>query len=228
MSKWSYIQKIRVREMNKEKQIQLTKEFVHKQLKNDSSGHDWWHIFRVTEMAKRIAEHEQADLFICEMSALLHDIADEKLNDSEAEGLEKVGAWLYAIDLDEKSVGAILDIISTMSYKGGGQPAMETLEGQIVQDADRLDAIGAIGIARTFAYAGAKGDIIYDPSIAPREQMTKEEYRNGKSTAINHFYEKLLKLKQLMNTDYAKAIAEERHSFMESYLQMFIKEWQGK
>lgn len=219
---------MKVRVMNKEKQIRLTKEFVHKQLENDSSGHDWWHIFRVAEMAKRIAEHEQADLFVCEMSALLHDIADEKLNASEAEGLEKVTEWLDTIHLDEKSMEAIIDIISTMSYKGGGQPAMKTLEGLIVQDADRLDAIGAIGIARTFAYAGANGDIIYNPSIAPREQMTKEEYRNGKSTAINHFYEKLLKLKQLMNTDYAKVIAEERHSFMESYLQMFLKEWEGK
>ncbi len=214
--------------MNKEKQLMLTKEFVHKQLENDASGHDWWHIVRVAEMAKRIAKHEQANLFVCEMSALLHDIADEKLNASEEEGLKKVKEWLYSIDIDERTIEAIMDIISKMSYKGGGQPALQTLEGKIVQDADRLDAIGAIGIARTFAYAGAKGDIIYNPDIAPREQMTKEEYRNGKSTAINHFYEKLLKLKQLMNTDYAKVIAKERHLFMESYLQMFFKEWEGK
>ena len=214
--------------MNKEKQLVLTKEFVHKELKNDASGHDWWHIVRVAEMAKRIAEREQADVFICEMSALLHDIADEKLNASEEEGLKKVQEWLLSIHLDKNSIEDIMDIISKMSYKGGGQPALRTLEGKIVQDADRLDAIGAIGIARTFAYAGAKGDIIYDPSIAPREQMTKEDYRKGKSTAINHFFEKLLKLKQMMNTDYAKAIAEERHSFMESYLQMFFKEWKGE
>ena len=214
--------------MSKEKQLILTKEFVHKELENDASGHDWWHIVRVAEMAKKIAKHEQADSFICEMSALLHDIADEKLNATEEEGLKKVKEWLYSINLDKKSIEAIMDIISKMSYKGGGQPALQTLEGKIVQDADRLDAIGAIGIARTFAFAGANGDIIYNPAIAPREQMTKEEYRNGKSTAINHFYEKLLKLKQLMNTDYAKIIAEERHLFMESYLQMFFKEWEGK
>ena len=214
--------------MNKEEQINLTKEFVHTQLENEVSGHDWWHIVRVAEMAKRIAEHEKANLFICEMAALLHDIADEKLNDSEVEGLKKVTNWLESIELDEEEANDINDIISTMSFKGGDQPRLQTLEGRIVQDADRLDAIGAIGIARTFAYAGAKGDIIYNPAISPRVKMTKEEYRNGQSTAINHFYEKLLKLKQLMNTDYAKAIAEERHAFMEEYLKMFFKEWEGK
>lgn len=214
--------------MKKEKQIAFTKEFVQKQLENDASGHDWWHIVRVAKTAKTIAEQEQADLFICEMSALLHDIADEKLNPSEEEGLKKVKDWLHTIEVDDKAASEIIRIISTMSYKGGGQPAMQTLEGKIVQDADRLDAIGAIGIARTFAYAGSKGDMMYDPSIVPREQMTKEEYRNGKSTAVNHFYEKLLNLKELMNTDYAKLMAEERHRFMEVYLQRFFKEWEGK
>lgn len=214
--------------MKKEKQIAFTKEFVQKQLENDASGHDWWHIVRVAKTAKTIAEQEQADLFICEMSALLHDIADEKLNPSEEEGLKKVKDWLHTIEVDDKAVSEIIRIISTMSYKGGGQPAMQTLEGKIVQDADRLDAIGAIGIARTFAYAGSKGDMMYDPAIVPREQMTKEEYRNGKSTAVNHFYEKLLNLKELMNTDYAKLMAEERHRFMEVYLQRFFKEWEGK
>ncbi|MGN1386168.1 MAG: HD domain-containing protein [Bacillus sp. (in: firmicutes)] len=214
--------------MKKDKQIAFTKEFVQKQLENDASGHDWWHIVRVAKTAKTIAEQEQADLFICEMSALLHDIADEKLNPSEEEGFKKVKDWLNTIEVDDKSVSEIIRIISTMSYKGGGQPAMQTLEGKIVQDADRLDAIGAIGIARTFAYAGSKGDMMYDPAIVPREQMTKEEYRTGKSTAVNHFYEKLLKLKELMNTDYAKLMAEDRHRFMEVYLQMFFKEWEGK
>ena len=214
--------------MKKEEQIELTKDFVKKHLENDASGHDWWHIVRVAELAKTIAMKEQADLFICEMSALLHDIADEKLNATEAEGLKKVRDWLYAIAMDESSISKIISIISGMSYKGGGQPAMQTLEGKVVQDADRLDAIGAIGIARTFAYAGSKGDLIYDPAMAPREKMTKEEYRSGKSTAINHFYEKLLKLKELMNTDYAKLLAKERHQFMEIYLQQFFKEWQGK
>ena len=217
-----------VKTLKKEEQIELTKDFVKKHLENDASGHDWWHIVRVAEIAKTIAVKEKADLFICEMSALLHDIADEKINATEAEGLKKVRDWLHAIHVDEPGVSAIISIISTISYKGGGQPAMQTLEGQIVQDADRLDAIGAIGIARTFAYAGSKGDLMYHPSISPRDHMTKEEYRNGQSTAVNHFYEKLLKLKELMNTDYAKKMAEERHAFMELYLQTFFKEWEVK
>jgi uncharacterized protein len=210
-----------------ERLLTLTKEYVRQELQNDASGHDWWHIARVTDMAKKIAIEEKADLFICEMSALLHDIADEKLISSEAEGLKKVRTWLISIEVDPLSADKIIEIISTLSFKGGGQPEMKTLEGKIVQDADRLDAIGAIGIARTFAYAGAKGELIYDPAIKPRESFTKEEYRNGKSTAINHFYEKLLKLKNGMNTNFAKKIAEERHHYMEEYLRVFFDEWKS-
>ncbi|RTR35881.1 HD domain-containing protein [Robertmurraya yapensis] len=176
-------------------------------------------------MARRIATEEKADLFICEMAALLHDIADEKLNASEVEGLKKVTNWLESIGVEQSVIEKIIAIISTISFKGGGQPALTSLEAKVVQDADRLDALGAIGIARTFAYAGSKGDLIHDPAIKPRESMTKEEYRNGKSTAINHFYEKLLKLKDRINTDYAKKIAEERHQFMEEYLRVFFSEW---
>lgn len=208
-----------------EEWVALTKEYVHNELRNDPSGHDWWHIARVTENAKKIAIEENADLFICEMAALLHDIADEKLNASEEEGLNKVANWLESIGVNKPTIEKIISIISSISFKGGGQSALTSLEAKVVQDADRLDALGAIGIARVFAYAGSKGDLIYDPAIKPRDSMTKEEYRNGKSTAINHFYEKLLKLKDRINTDYAKKIAEERHQFMEEYLRVFFAEW---
>ncbi len=211
--------------MKKEKILALTKEYVYNELANDRTGHDWWHIARVTKMAKNMAIEEKADTFICEMSALLHDLADEKLNVSEEAGLMKVSNWLVSVELDEKTKLEIIEIISTISFKGGGQPKMKSLEGKIVQDADRLDAIGAIGIARTFAYAGAKGDLIYDPAILPRDSMTKKEYRTGKSTAINHFYEKLLKLKNSMNTPIAKKMAEERHQRLENYLDAFFEEW---
>lgn len=212
--------------MNKKVVVNLTKEYVYNELHSDPSGHDWWHISRVSKLAMKIAKEEKADGFICEMAALLHDVADEKLNNSEEEGLRKVAHWLNSIDIDQESTEKILDIISTLSFKGGGQPEMKTLEGKIVQDADRLDAIGAIGIARTFAYAGSKGELIYDPSIEPRSSITKEEYRNGRSTAINHFYEKLLKLKDRINTPFAKRIAEERHHRMEQYLEAFFQEWE--
>lgn len=211
--------------INQEEVLTRTKEFVYNELHREPSGHDWWHIVRVSKMAKRIAVVEKANLFICEMAALLHDIADEKLNESEEEGIKKVTNWLTEIAVDEDTTNSIIEIVSTLSFKGGGRPEMATLEGKIVQDADRLDAIGAIGIARTFAYAGAKGDLIYEPTIKPREKMTKEEYRNGQSTAINHFYEKLLKLKNMMNTPFAIKIAEERHQRMEQFLDEFFQEW---
>ncbi|CAM4004566.1 HD domain-containing protein [Lederbergia lenta] len=214
--------------MNKAEIIFQTEQFVQQELKEEPSGHDWWHIYRVTKMAKKIAKQENANMFICEMAALLHDIADEKLNVIEATGIAKVRNWLLELKVDEVSKTKIIEIISTMSFKGGGQPPMKTLEGQIVQDADRLDAMGAIGIARTFVYSGSKGQIIYDPTIKSREYMTKEEYRDGMTTAINHFYEKLLKLKGIMNTNYAKKLAERKHLFMEDYLETFLSEWDGE
>ncbi|WP_042352140.1 HD domain-containing protein [Bacillus massiliigorillae] len=213
--------------MNQSEMIRLTEEFVFELLSDEASGHDWWHIHRVTSLAKTIAEKEGADLFICEMAALLHDVADEKLNSSEESGISKVRQWLRSLQVDGESSKHIIEIITTMSFKGGGQPPVKTLEGKVVQDADRLDAIGAVGIARVFAFSGAKGQLIYDPTIPVREQLTKEEYRKQKTTAINHFYEKLLKLKGLMNTSYGKQMAEQRHAFMEEYLKTFLGEWQG-
>ena len=153
---------------------------------------------RVTNNAVEIATQEQADVFICELAALLHDIADGKLNENEEVGLQKVEQWLQNHQASDAEIAHVLDIISTMSFKGGHQQKnVSTLEGQIVQDADRLDAIGAIGIARAMAYSGHIGRPIHDPDLQPRENMTLEEYRAGKSSAIMHFYEKLLKLKDL-------------------------------
>ncbi|MEK3886388.1 HD domain-containing protein [Bacillus sp. FSL K6-3431] len=214
--------------MNKAEIILQTEAFVYEELKEEASGHDWWHIYRVTKITKTIAQQENADMFICEMAALLHDIADEKLNINETEGVEKVKEWLLHLKVDESSISKIMNIISTMSFKGGGQPSMKTLEGKIVQDADRLDAIGAIGITRAFTYSGAIKQLIYDPHIKVRDHMTKEAYREETTTAINHFYEKLLKLKEHMITDYGKKMAERKHKYMKGYLEMFFNEWDGE
>jgi uncharacterized protein len=215
-------------EQQREQQILATREFVKGELQSESSGHDWWHIYRVTELAKRIAKEEGADEFICELAALLHDLADEKISGNEEEGIKKVRDWLNTQEIEETMSTQIIHIISTMSFKGGNRPPMSTMEGQVVQDADRLDAIGAIGIARTFAYSGAKGQLIFDPELPPRTEMTYEDYRKGKSTAINHFYEKLLKLKDTMNTEFGRKLAMDRHRMMEEYLEMFYLEWEGK
>lgn len=214
--------------MNQNEILQAAAEFARSELEKDSSGHDWWHIYRVAQTAITIAKQEGADEFICQLAALLHDIADEKLNTSEEAGMQKVRGWLEARQVDPASSEHVLEIISTMSFKGGNRPPMRTLEGKVVQDADRLDAIGAMGIARVFAYSGAHGRLIYNPTIAPRTEMTAEEYRSGNDTAINHFYEKLLKLKDLMNTHYGKKMARERHRVMEEYLDNFYLEWEGK
>ncbi len=202
-------------------------QFVKEQLQNDSSGHDWWHIDRVRKMAVKIAKKEGANEFVCELASLLHDVADEKLNSSKEAGFNKVYGWLETNLVDVHTINEVLNIISTMSYNGGHNPPMNTLEGQIVQDADRLDAMGAIGIARTFAYAGWKGQFMYDPDNKPRDDLSEENYRDTKGTAINHFYEKLFKLKGLMNTEWGKKIASYRHQYMECYLLQFYKEWES-
>jgi uncharacterized protein len=207
--------------------IRNAEQFVRNKLAHDFSGHDWWHIDRVRNNAVSIAHKEHADVFLCELTALLHDLTDEKLVSDVREAEQQLNTWLVDQGLPHLYVDKVLEIISTMSFKGGSGPAMATLEGQIVQDADRLDAIGAVGISRVFAYSGAKGRPIHDPTVKPREAMTKDEYRSGNDTAINHFYEKLLKLKSLMNTEFGKQMAEQRHAFMEQYLQQFYSEWDG-
>lgn len=201
--------------------IEKAESFVQQQLEHDHSGHDWFHIDRVRKLALEIAAREGADLFICELAALLHDVADEKLNDSKQAGLDKVEQWLCLHVSDPHVVTHVMAIIATMSYNGGKNPPMETLEGQVVQDADRLDALGAIGIARTFMYAGSKGSIMHHPD----KDFSQYEYRATGKSAIYHFYEKLLKLKDLMNTAYAKEMAVIRHQWMEMYLEQFYKEW---
>jgi uncharacterized protein len=214
--------------MNKRKIIERTEQYVRSLLENDASGHDWWHIDRVRRTSCLLARKEHADEFIVEMAALLHDVGDEKMAGSEEKGLMIVSEWLDQMQLTNREKEQIMEIISSVSFKGGHGKKPTTIEGMIVQDADRLDAIGAIGIARTFMFAGNRGHLMYDPSLPYREKMTKEEYRKGRSTAINHFYEKLLKLKDLMNTVSAKQMAMERHEFMERFLQQFYKEWDGQ
>lgn len=208
--------------------IQDTVQFVQSVLGGDTSGHDWWHIYRVVQMTERITAAEGANRFVTVMAALLHDVADEKLNDSKEAGMRKVIDWLDTQPIDEQDTQHILEIIATMSYNGGNNPPVRTLEGQIVQDADRLDAIGAISIARVFVYSGHTGRPIHDPDIPVRTSMTPEQYRNEKSTAINHFHEKLLKLKDMINTPAARIIAEERHRYMQEYVDRFYQEWNGE
>ncbi|WP_410768932.1 HD domain-containing protein [Fontibacillus sp. BL9] len=210
--------------MNNHYIIEAAETFVKKELEFEPSGHDWWHIERVRNLAVAIAKREQADPLVCELSALLHDIADEKLNDSKESGLEKVSSWLMDHGADQELKDHVMLIISTMSYNGGKNPPMDTIEGKVVQDADRLDAMGAIGIARTFIYSGATGR----PMHQPGKDFSGVDYRSSEKSAIYHFYEKLLKLKTLLNTEYARVLAEERHDFMESYLNQFYKEWDLK
>jgi uncharacterized protein len=208
--------------------IQQAREYVRSRLYGEGTGHDWWHIHRVTEIAQRIATQVQADAFVCILAALFHDLADEKVVGSTEAGMREIHDWLDAHDVQASVRDHILEIIATMSFKGGHGEPMKTLEGKVVQDADRLDAIGAIGIARTFAYAGSKGHILYDPDIPPRTSMTEEQYRKDTNTAINHFYEKLLKLQGLMNTDYGKQLAASRHGYMENFLEQFYGEWKAE
>ena len=214
-------------DVDKEQILTNTRQFVKETLTAEASGHDWWHIVRVAKTALTIAREEKANLFICEMAALLHDMADSKLFD-EAKALAEVENFLTEQGLSQAQNTEITSIMTGISYKGGHNTAQLSLEGQIVQDADRLDAIGAIGIARTFAYSGNHGRLIHDPSKKPRENLTFEDYRKGEDTAIMHFYEKLLKLKDLMNTTEGKRLAQGRHEFMESYLQQFYAEWEGE
>lgn len=213
--------------MDTQKIIAAAEVFVRSKLAHDFSGHDWWHIDRVRNNAVTIARKENAHIFLCELTALLHDVTDEKLVCDELQAEQQLKEWLGAQKLPSTLIDQVLEIISTMSFKGGSRPPMTTLEGQIVQDADRLDAIGAVGISRVFAYSGAKGRPVHDPTVKPRQAMTKEEYRSGHDTAINHFYEKLFKLKPLMNTEYGRQMAEQRHTFMEQYLEQFYGEWDG-
>ena len=209
--------------------IDKTCKFVEDKLSGDGSGHDWWHIFRVWTLAKKIAVEEKAQVEIVELGALLHDIADWKFHDGDDSiGPEIAREFLNNHDVEPNLSDSVVEIISTVSYKGAGVATpMKTLEGKIVQDADRLDAIGALGIARTFAYGGYKNRLIYHPDEKPVLHESYEDYKKNEGHTINHFYEKLLLLKERMNTNTGKRIAEGRHKFMQSFLDQFYREWDG-
>lgn len=214
--------------MNEQQVIQNIEQWVKTELLNEKSGHDWYHIKRVTDLAKEILKYEDADSFTVIAAALLHDIADDKVTANVDASLERIRELLRNNEVADETIEIIIDIITTMSFKGGTGKKLSYSEAQIVQDADRLDALGAIGIARTFQYGGSKGQAMYDPEIPVRDKMSFEEYRNGESTSINHFYEKLLLLKDKMHTRTAVKIAEEREAFMKHFLDTFFKEWDGE
>jgi uncharacterized protein len=210
--------------------VARTADYVRHQLEGDSSGHDWWHIYRVWQAALRLAEAESADRFVVELAALLHDLDDWKLHDEDATGGPLIArGWLEQCGVDAAVVGHIGDIIDQLSFKGAGVPTpMRSIEGMIVQDADRLDALGAIGIGRAFAYGGYKGRLMHDPDVRPQLHSTFDAYRANQGTTINHFYEKLLLLADRMNTPRARIIAERRQKTMEAFLEQFHLEWTGQ
>jgi uncharacterized protein len=216
--------------MNNTDIISKTITFVKEKLKNAEGGHDWFHIERVYKNALLIAKEEVCNEKIVKLAALLHDIADSKFNDGdETVGPETARIFLESEDVDKEIIHAVIKIIENISYKGGNfQKEYTSIELDIVQDADRLDALGAIGIARTFNYGGFKNRALYDPNIAPNLKMTKEEYKKSDAPTLNHFYEKLFLLKDKMNTVTGKQIALERHRFMETFMAQFYAEWDGE
>lgn len=216
--------------MNKEQIIASTVLFVKETLADAEGGHDWWHIYRVWKLAQQIAQTEKSDLFIVELGALLHDIADSKFhNGNENIGPQKAKSFLESINVEKSIIEHIENIINNVSLKGGKEKrTFSSVELDIIQDADRLDAMGAIGIARTFNYGGFKDRELYNPDIAPNLEMTKEEYKNSTAPTLNHFYEKLLLLKDRMNTTSGRAMAQHRHKYMEEYLSEFYLEWKGE
>ena len=216
--------------MTNQNLINNTIAFVKKELENAEGGHDWFHIERVYKNAVLIAKGENCDILIVQLGALLHDIADSKFHDGdETVGPKKARLFLESKNVSENTISHVVNIIENISFKGGHETKkFSSLELDIVQDADRLDAIGAIGVARTFNYGGFKNRAIYNPEIKPNLNMSKEEYKNSDAPTINHFYEKLLLLKDKMNTKTGKEIAAQRHDFMELFLNQFYAEWNGE
>ena len=212
--------------VNLEKTIQLVKE----KLGDDSTGHDYFHIMRVRALTARLAKMEGADVYVAELAALLHDIADWKFHGGDLnEGPRVASEWLSSLGENPETIEKVAAIIKEVSYKGAGvKTTPQSIEGKVVQDADRLDALGAIGIARTFAYGGRFERPMYDPEQAPVMHQTFEEYKNAKGTTLNHFYEKILLLKDRLNTDSARILAEERHRFVEDFVERFLQEWEGE
>lgn len=204
--------------------------FVKQKLENAEGGHDWFHIERVYKNSLLIANDEKCELLVVQLGALLHDIADSKFhNGDETIGPKLAQTFLENENVAQETIFHVIKIIENISFKGGNTDKnFISIELDIVQDADRLDAIGAIGIARTFNYGGFKNRTLYDPKIAPLTNMSKEVYKNNSSPTINHFYEKLLLLKDKMNTETGKKIAAKRHQFMERFLSQFYAEWEGE
>ncbi|MBU4350517.1 HD domain-containing protein [bacterium] len=227
--------------MDRQEIIKKTEYFVKETFNQDSTGHDWWHIHRVRSLAKRIAREEGADIFIVELAALLHDIGDYKFfrGDEEA-GAVKVREWLSSLEIPPSLIDKIVEITSRISFmhtlpdkgkrKDKKNSSIPTVSKELmaVTDADRLDAMGAIGIARTFTYGGFFNRPIYDPAIKPSKSITKKEYKITEAPSINHFYEKLLKLKNMMYTKLGRKMAKRRHRFLNLFLKEFFKEWKGK
>lgn len=210
--------------------INETAEYVKRTLQGDATGHDWWHVFRVWQMATRLARETDADMTVVQLGALLHDIADWKFHDGDTEiGPRVAREWLTSRGADSDVIDQVCYIVASGSFKGAGVPdEHKTLESQIVQDADRLDAIGAIGIARAFACGASMGNEMYDPGVDPQFHGSAESYRNGSTTTVNHFHEKLLLLKDRLNTEPARRIAQGRHEYMERFLEEFHREWNGE
>lgn len=211
--------------------VEQTKRYIKDKFAGESSGHDWWHIYRVWQNAIQIAEKiEGANRFVVELGALLHDVADWKFHDGDTSvGPAIARDWLNKCGVSDTVIAEVVHTIEHISFKGAGETSkMQSLEGKIVQDADRLDAIGAIGIGRTFAYGGSRGRVMYDPDEVPIMHDTFEQYKKSKSPTLNHFYEKLFLLKGRMNTEVAREIAGERHKFMELFVERFLLEWEGK
>lgn len=216
--------------MNNPDLISTTIAFVKQQLTGAEGGHDWFHIERVYRNSLLLAQTETCDEIVVKLGALLHDIADSKFhNGDETIGPKVARTFLESQNVDETIIVHVLNIIENISFKGGNfEKKFHSKELEIVQDADRLDAIGAIGIARTFNYGGFKNRPLYNPNIAPNLHMSKEEYKANEAPTINHFYEKLLLLKDKMNTETGKQLALERHHFMENFLSQFYAEWDGE
>jgi uncharacterized protein len=210
--------------------IARTEQRVKDELSTDTSGHDWWHIARVRQLAQFMSKREGADRYITELAALLHDISDYKLNGGDHEkGAAVTYQWLRSLGESDICARQVAEIVRGVSFKGAGvKTDMPTLEGKVVQDADRLDAIGAIGIARAFAYGGFTGETIYDPDVPSRQHRTHQDYLDRHSTVIGHFYEKLFLLKDRMNTSCGREIATHRHQFMEAFVAEFFVEWDGR
>ncbi|TCT25515.1 uncharacterized protein EDD68_10368 [Melghiribacillus thermohalophilus] len=211
--------------MNFEEMLVQTEKWMEDVFSHEPTGHDIWHMRRVKKLAEHLARLEGGNLFICQMTALLHDYPDEKWNDDPDQAYQDIIRFLRNLQLSTNRIDQILLSMKNISYRGNHR-VPETLEGRIVQDADRLDAMGAIGIARTFAYGGKKGQLIHHPAV-PLHQLSNVEYGSN-DTTIQHFYDKLLKLPKLLNTESARAIAIKRHEFMKSFLAQFYREWDGE